>query len=518
MPTIDELNVKITTQTKNVGSGIDSLISKLKNLSTQVGSIDTKGLQKFASGLQMMSNGMQGLQNVKLPDYSRIAKGIERFATVDGSKLASVSNAMLPLAKSINTLSNAKFNNKDVMNLVSSLTKLGNSNLQSVQNVDFYNLATSISQLSNVLSNAPTVASNTISLVNALARLGMSGRYISQASTGLAPLGSTLLTLNNSLAQAPVVASETIELTSALGLLANAGANAGVTASNMGALTTSLRNFMDVMSKAPAINSSVVSMTKSLAQLASQGRSVSSASKNMANGFNSYSSSANRAGKATKSLAYQFGKFYANFWLLIRAFKGIGKMITYASSLTEVQNVVDVTFGEMSYKVEDFAKTSIEQFGMSELALKEYSSRFQAMGSAMGISSRQIADANSYLNANVGDYVQLSDSISDVSLNLTKLTADMASFYNMEQADVAKDLESIYTGMTRPLRQYGLDLTEASLKEFAMSQGLNSNIKEMTQAEKTMLRYQYVLAHTTAAQGDFAKTADKQNYYVLSVA
>lgn len=57
------------------------------------------------------------------------------------------------------------------------------------------------------------------------------------------------------------------------------------------------------------------------------------------------------------------------------------------------------------------------------------------------------------------------------------------------------------------VRQYGLDLTEASLKEFALSQGLNSNIKEMTQAEKTMLRYQYVLAHTTAAQNDFSKTA-----------
>lgn len=40
-----------------------------------------------------------------------------------------------------------------------------------------------------------------------------------------------------------------------------------------------------------------------------------------------------------------------------------------------------------------------------------------------------------------------------------------------------------------------------------MTQGLNSNVQAMTQAEKTLLRYQYVLAHTTDIQGDFARTS-----------
>ena len=74
--------------------------------------------------------------------------------------------------------------------------------------------------------------------------------------------------------------------------------------------------------------------------------------------------------------------------------------------------------------------------------------------------------------------------------------------------DVADDLASIFTGSTRPLRQYGLDLTQATLKEWALSQGMNANIQSMTQAEKAMLRYQYVLAHTGAAQGDFARTVN----------
>ena len=40
-----------------------------------------------------------------------------------------------------------------------------------------------------------------------------------------------------------------------------------------------------------------------------------------------------------------------------------------------------------------------------------------------------------------------------------------------------------------------------------MKNGLDADIKTMSQAEKTMLRYQYVLANTGAAQGDFARTS-----------
>lgn len=451
MPNIDDLTVKISTQTKNVGSGIDKLITKLEALSKQVNTINVSGLYKVSGGLLTMANSLKALPHTTAPNYNALIKSINNFSSVDSSKLTTVSQALVPLANSIQTLGNVKIESKGIQNLVNGLTRLGNSKLDVVQNVDFVGLANKINAFSTSVQNAQQVSSNTLSLVNALARLGQSGNHIGKAIAGFTPLGTAMVNLNNTLANAPVVATETIQLTQALAQLAGIGTTVGTSASGIRALTTSLSEFMVTMSKAPAINSSVIQMTQALAQLASQGSRVSSASRNMAGGFHAYSSGADRAGKATKSLAYQFGKFYANFWLLIRAFKGIGKMINYASSLTEVQNVVDVTFADMSYKVEDFAKTSIEQFGMSELALKQYSSRFQAMGSAMGITSTQIGSANEYLHSSVGYYIQLSDSIADVSLNLTKLTADMASFYNVEQADVAKDLESIYTGMTRPL-------------------------------------------------------------------
>lgn len=213
-----------------------------------------------------------------------------------------------------------------------------------------------------------------------------------------------------------------------------------------------------------------------------------------------------------RGLASTIGKFYATYWLVMRAVGKIGGAVDLASQLTEVQNVVDTTFGDMASKVDDFAKTSIQDFGMSELTVKQISSRFQALGTSIGISSEQVANgtavANKALMSQNNTLYKTTDSMADMSLNLTRLAGDMASFYDVDQADVARSLQSIFSGTIAPLRRYGLDLTQATLSEWAMKNGLDSNIKSMTQAEKVLLRYNYVMANTQAAQGDFAKTAN----------
>lgn len=128
---------------------------------------------------------------------------------------------------------------------------------------------------------------------------------------------------------------------------------------------------------------------------------------------------------------------------------------------------------------------------MSELSAKQFASRFQAMGTALDIPQGKMAK---------------------MSIRLTELAGDMASFYDVSQEDIAKSLQSVFSGTTAPMRRYGIDLTQATLKEWALKQGLDANISSMTQAQKAMLRYQYVLAHTTNITGDFARTADKRNF------
>lgn len=214
-------------------------------------------------------------------------------------------------------------------------------------------------------------------------------------------------------------------------------------------------------------------------------------------------------------------------------FYGIRSLVTWgkdaielSSNLTEVQNVVENAFGEKgTAAVEKFVETSRTEFGMAELLAKRVSSRFQAMGVSMGITGQQVAKANANISGSMADaYDKTTASMSAMSLNLTRLAADMASFYNVDQEESAEALNAVFTGMTRPLRRFGLDLTQATLQEWALKQGMDVDVQAMTQAEKTLLRYQYVMANTTMVQGDFARTSQtwanqvrilRQNFEVL---
>ena len=286
---------------------------------------------------------------------------------------------------------------------------------------------------------------------------------------------------------------------------------------NMPRLTEAFTNMIAAISAAPTVSAETVQLAQSMAQLATASRTTGQGTTQASTGISLLRGAVGaalptfkRAEKHTFSLASAFGKLYASYFLLIRGFRKLGDAIDYSSKLTEVQNVVAHTFGDAANKVDEFANRSIEDFGMAELSAKQFASRFQAMGTTMGISSKQIADANDLIyNKIVGNeeaYKELGDSMADVSINLTKLTADYASFYNLDYEDVADDMASIFTGQTRPMRQYGIDLTNATLQEWAMKNGLDANIKAMTQAEKTMLRYQYVMANSTHIMGDFART------------
>ena len=243
-------------------------------------------------------------------------------------------------------------------------------------------------------------------------------------------------------------------------------------------------------------------------------------------------------GNSAKSSAAHFGKVALSLKSILKTaigFYGIKSLINFgkqaielSSALTEVQNVVENSFGTQgTANIEQFVEGSIEKFGMSELMAKQVASRYQAMGNAMGITAGQVADATGKIadRMNKDLYDTSGKAMGAMSMNLTSLAADMASFYNVEQETAATALNSIYTGNTRPLRQFGLDLTQATLAEWAMKQGMDADIQSMSQAQKTLLRYQYVMANTSTIQGDFARTSMtwanqvrqlKENFKVLA--
>lgn len=161
--------------------------------------------------------------------------------------------------------------------------------------------------------------------------------------------------------------------------------------------------------------------------------------------------------------------------------------IQLGSDVAEVQNVVDVAFGDMSSAVDEFAQNAITNFGMSELAAKRTASTYMAMASNMGLSQDQAAE---------------------MSLTLTGLTGDVASFYNISQELADIKLKSVFTGETETLKDLGIVMTQANLEAYALSQGISKSISEMSQAELVTLRYNFVLDQLSLASGDFIRTQD----------
>lgn len=197
---------------------------------------------------------------------------------------------------------------------------------------------------------------------------------------------------------------------------------------------------------------------------------------------NGFTAGVKRLTGSVKSLAAVVGVAFG-----VGALASLSKQaISLASDVEEVQNVVDVAFGGMKQKCEDFAETAIEQFGMSELAAKKTASTYMAMSKSMGLSM---------------------DAASDMAVEVAGLTGDVASFFNLSQDLAATKLKAIWTGETEGMKDLGVVMTQANLQQFAYQKGIRKNISAMTQAEQVTLRYQYVTEQLSLAHGDFARTS-----------
>lgn len=158
------------------------------------------------------------------------------------------------------------------------------------------------------------------------------------------------------------------------------------------------------------------------------------------------------------------------------------------SDLEEVQNVVDVTFGESgAAKIDRWAKQAATSFGLTETQAKRFTSTLGAMMKSTGLSG---------------------DEIVDMSTDMAGLAADMASFYNLDFDTAFNKIRSGISGETEPLKQLGINMSQANLQAFALAQGIKKPLDQMSQGEMIMLRYQYLMQATADAQGDFARTSD----------
>lgn len=470
---LESLQIQITSDAHNATAAINNLISRLTSLKTALSGFNNISFGNIVVSANSVNNSFRSLTTT-ISNLSQNMRTAKSSMTELGGRLSEI-RVDSSAASSIETVAAAirKLGSKTMVTATRNLPEL---------TVTLRNFAKEINELGIVNFDTASMTG----VISSIAKLG--GKASTQATKNLPTISAQLQNFVRQMNQIGSFSFDMINLSQMVAAIGKLGSVAsGRAVNNIPLLAKNLKELFVTLSSAPNVSGNIIRMTEALANLSTGLGRTRSATSNASSGMNLFGKNVDSVRIKSFSLASAIGKVYATYWALFRGFRLLGDAIDISSSLTEVENVVRQTFGQYESLINNFAKTSIEKFGMSELSAKQFASRFQAMGTALDIPRGKMAD---------------------MSIRLTELAGDMASFYDVSQEDIAKSLQSVFSGTTAPMRRYGIDLTQATLKEWALKQGLDANISSMTQAQKAMLRYQYVLAHTTNITGDFARTAD----------
>lgn len=168
-------------------------------------------------------------------------------------------------------------------------------------------------------------------------------------------------------------------------------------------------------------------------------------------------------------------------------FAGISKSIDAASDLNEEMSKSRQIFGDSARAIDDWSRTTANAIGVARVEALQATGVFGNLFSTVGLGQE---DAR------------------EMSQALVELAADLASFNNADVSDVLNALRSGLIGEAEPLRRYGVLLSEARVQQQAMAVTGKQNVRELTNQEKAMARFNIIMQDTVSAQGDFARTSE----------
>ncbi len=203
--------------------------------------------------------------------------------------------------------------------------------------------------------------------------------------------------------------------------------------------------------------------------------------------------------KGLSSMIAGFTKLGIIIKTLRRAFEYLGTAIKSSMDYDETVNLFQTAFRSIGKK----AGTEFE------FAFLEQAEDFQE-----SLASKLSVDPNLFMNyqavfANMASSMGMTSSAAyDLSESFTMLGADIASLFNLSFEESMTKLQSALAGQSRAIRSLGVDISNATMAEKALSLGITKNVKDMTQAEKAQLRYIMIMEGLSVAQGDMARTLE----------
>ena len=449
--------------------------------------LDVKGLGAVADKLNSTSTAIKTMAatDVKGSGINSFVNSVRKLTEVDLSKF----NAE-PLGKVVDVLQGvSQVGNIEagMARLVTALAKLGE-----VGKVGFFagrslkNLGAGIKGAAREIQGIGSLSPPLLQFTSGLAQLANAGSKTETTATNLSALGAALKALMADMQDAPVVSENLIRMTEALGQIASAGGRAGSAAKSIG---KSIQGMADERtSKAASRLDAVKNALANLVEICQKaGSYVGRGVQKIVTSFKQLRSAGNGLQGATNSIKNMIGAMIG-----FRGITGLGSLlkqtIELGADLTEIDHIIESVFADKSGVVNTWAKNAIEQFGIAEHSAKRYAGTLSSMFQASQIG---------YMDAG------------KMSMDLVGLAGDLSAFYNIDTETAFNKIRSGMAGMVRPLRDLGIDLTAATLEEFRLAQGIETSYSQMSQAEKVMLRYRYLMAVTTTQSGDFSRTSGR---------
>jgi hypothetical protein len=159
-----------------------------------------------------------------------------------------------------------------------------------------------------------------------------------------------------------------------------------------------------------------------------------------------------------------------------------------ASDLSETVSKVNVIFGDTAKDIERFAEGAASALGQTKQQALDAAATFATFGKSAGLSG---------------------ESLSSFSTDFVTLASDLASFNNTSPEQAINAIGSALRGEAEPLRQYGVLLDDASLRQAALELGIISTTKNaLTPQQKVLAAQALIYKQTGTAQGDFERTSD----------
>ncbi|MDO5549311.1 MAG: hypothetical protein Q4F79_12605 [Eubacteriales bacterium] len=497
--TVDELKIQVEADAKAASSGIDSLVESLtglKNvtskgisgiskvsdnltsLSAASRTINSSGMRTAASSMKSMADGIRALSGASLRGMKANANQMESLVT-PVSKIAGISG------------NNFRLNAGHIAAGMTSLSSAGKLTMTStVRQLDA--LYAPIERIA--LSNGTGFASNIKYLADGLNAIsGASKVSLRGTINQLSELPAVINSISATSMDAFVQSMR--KLAPALNSLSEVGRV------NLRSTLNQLKQLPEVADALEKVDftrftQKVRAAANALKQLPTYSNSARSSLLRLPSALNSATSAANRNTTANKKNASSYGA-------IAEMARKITTTAVVIRMFTQIAHVLAGCLGVSNDYVETLNLFNTEM-GEAAGAAREYA---EAVNAALGIDVAEWMKNQGNLMQIVSGFGVASDAATVMSQNLTQLGYDIASFFNatdMEQP--FERIRSAMAGETEGMRQYGVDMTVASMQAYMLQKGIDAQWSSLDQASKAMIRYNYLIEKFNILEGDMART------------